>query len=146
MNNQPVLAVKKILQECSEQCGKGVICIPYFKRLKQGITNEQINDTFTSIIQENLSNMKKKAYTNEWLIYELENYFSSQPLPVELAKAFIVSLFDSISKNNIDINFKMISKGMPKWLSKNDRDLTLGSIILFLFYLDNYVSIEGIDC
>lgn len=140
-----VLAVKQILQECCDQCSQNAICIPYFKRLKGAISknNEiQMMAIIDSIIKENIDNITNKTNETSWLIYELESQFPSETKVIELSKILTITIVENIAKNKNKINFKNIVQAIPKWLTKNDRDLVLGSIIQFLFYLDNYVSIE----
>lgn len=141
---EDILAVKQILQESCDQCCQGAFCITYFKRLKGTISNqnqEQVDVILNTIVEENIQNIKKKELDNSWLTYELDNTFPTESKIIHLAKILTTTIVDNNLKDKVMI--KDIQEAIPKWLSKNDRDLTLGSIIQFLFYLDNYVSTES---
>lgn len=143
---EDVLAVKQILQECCDQCCQGAFCISYFKRLKGAISKhnqKNINVVFDSIIKENIINILQKLQDTSWLIYELEGKFPSESTVIELSKILTITIIENASQNKEKIEFHNIVATIPQWLSINDQDLILGSIIQFLFYLDNYVECDN---
>lgn len=142
---EEVKAVKQILQECCEQCGQGAVVITYFKRLKGAVSKEyerNNKEIFNSIVVECIEQISINLKENPWLICELESTFPSETRTIELSKILTQTIIDNISKKKNKITFQNIYHSLPKWLSKNDRDLLLGSIIQFLFYLANYVPTE----
>lgn len=139
-----VVAVKTILQESCNQCCQGAVCISYFKRLKGVISVEnekQLNDIFDNIIQSSIKNIAKKVTDDPWLPYVLDRKFPIESKTIQLAKTLTSTIIENMS-NKKKITFANISQAIPKWLSKNDQDLLLGSVIQFLFYLDKYTEDE----
>jgi len=141
---EDILAVKQVLQESCDQCCQGAFCISYFKRLRGTISlenQEQIHEIINNVIKENIKGIEKKLSNNPWLIYDLDSKFPTESKTMELSKVLTATIVENISKNR-NITLENIEQVIPKWLTKNDQDLVLGSVIQFLFYLNNYTDDE----
>lgn len=144
--HEEIVAVKQVLQECCEQCGQGAVVIAYFKRLKGAVSKEyerNNKEVFNDLISECIEKISINLKENPWLICELDSTFPSESRAIELSKILTKSIVENISKKKNKITFQNIFHAIPKWLPKNDRDLVLGSIIQFLFYLAEYVPVEN---